>query len=130
MRLMCLLAAHLLQCWSSQCLHPVGDLLVSCFYIASLCKGFFFSLGIPSARSICPSSHCVWSQMPWRSRWIILLPWGFFCMNTLTNSTSSQNLWCRGSISPKPILVLPTYFLNFSIADLGYYEYKGYTSVV
>ena len=49
----------------------------------------------------------------------------------------SQNLWC-GSISPKVILVLPKYFLNFrfyvvelqSIVDLGRQGSKGYTSVI
>ena len=36
MGLMCLLIAHLVQCWSSLCLHPESRLLLSCFYIASL----------------------------------------------------------------------------------------------
>ena len=35
MGLMCLLAAHLLQYWSSLCLHLERRLLLSCFYIAS-----------------------------------------------------------------------------------------------
>ena len=59
-----------------------------------------------------PSSLCVWSQMPWRGRWIILLPQGFGTY-TFQNSTDSQNLWCRGSISPKVILFLPKYFSIF-----------------
>ena len=33
MRLMCLLAAHLLQCRSSLCLHPGSGLLLSCFSV-------------------------------------------------------------------------------------------------
>ena len=67
----------------------------------------------------------------------IVLPRSF-CTNTFKNSTDNQNLWCRGSISPKAILVLPKYFLYFrfyavglqSIADLGRYGSKGYITVV
>ena len=73
---MCLLVAHLLHCRSSLCLHPVSRLLLLCFYIASLslwrclwrgCRWEVFA----------PSSLCVWSQRPWRSRQMILLPQGF-----------------------------------------------------
>ena len=39
---MYLLVAHLLQCRSSLCLHPVRGLLLSCFYIASLWLRQFF----------------------------------------------------------------------------------------
>ena len=46
---MCLLAAHLLQCRSSLCLHPRSGLLLLCFDIASLQLRQFFE----QASSIC-----------------------------------------------------------------------------
>ena len=38
---MCLLAVHLLQCWRSLCLHPGNELLLLCFYTASLWLRWF-----------------------------------------------------------------------------------------
>ena len=73
---MYLLTAHLLQCRSSWCLHPLSRLLLSCFYIASLWLRWFFG-GDHTREKIAPSSLCVWSQMPWKSQRIIVLLWGF-----------------------------------------------------
>ena len=76
--LMCLLATHLRQCWSSLCLHPGSGLLLLCFYMASLWLLRFLWVG--RRRVVYALSFlCVWSQRPWRSRQIILLPLGFFC---------------------------------------------------
>ena len=76
MGLMCPLATHLLQCPSSLCLHPGSGLLPSCFYITSLWLRRF--LWVVRRRVVfAPSSLCVWSQRPWRSWQIILLPLGF-----------------------------------------------------
>ena len=97
-----------------KCLHPGSGILLSCFYIVSLWLWRFLWV---SHRWVvfAPSSLCAWSQKPWRNQQIILLPVGFyvFCMYTFKNSTNSQNLRCCGSISPKAILVLPKYLLNF-----------------
>ena len=49
---MCLLASHLLQCWSSLCLHPGSGLLLSCF-LYSIIMAAMVSLGRPWASSIC-----------------------------------------------------------------------------
>ena len=76
---------------------------------------------------IAPSYRCVWSQIPWRSRRIIVLLQSFLHEHLLEFG-DCQNLWHRGSISPKAILVLRKYFLYFrfyavasqSIVDLGY----------
>ena len=50
-----------------------------------------------------------------QSRQIILLPIDFFVVVfcTFKNSTDSQNLCGRGSISPEAILVLPKHVVNF-----------------
>ncbi len=73
---MCLLAAHLQQYRSSLCLHPESESLLLCFYIASLWLRRFIWVG--RWRVVFgPSFLCVWSQRPWRSRQIILLPRGF-----------------------------------------------------
>ena len=110
--LICLLSAHLLQCLSSLSLHPGSGLWLSCFYITSLWLQRFLWVGRRWV-VFAPYSPCVWNQRPWRSRRIILLSLGFFfCTYTCKDSTDSQNLWCRGSISPKVVLVLPKYFLN------------------
>ena len=74
---MCLLAAHLLQCLSRLCLHSESGLLLSCFYISSLWPRRFL-WGGRRWEEFAPSSLCVWSYMPWRSRQMILLPQGFF----------------------------------------------------
>ena len=77
MGIMCLLAANLLQCWSSLCLHPRSRLLLSCFYIASLWLRWF--LWVSCRRVVFPLAFlCVWSQRPWQSRQMILLPLGSF----------------------------------------------------
>ena len=73
---MCLFATHLLQCRSSLCLHPGNGLLLSCFYIASLWLRWFLWVGRERVL-LAPSFICVWTQRPWRSRQIILLPLGF-----------------------------------------------------
>ena len=40
-------------------------------------------------------------------------------MNTFKNSTDSLNLRCSGLISPKAILVLPKYLLNFGCSAVA-----------
>ena len=112
----CFLAAHLLKCQSSLCLHAGSRLLLSCFYIASLWLQQF--LWVSRRRVIlAPSFLCEWSQRLWRSRQIKLLPLGFFTY-TFKNSTDSQNLWRRWFISLKSMLFLPNYLLNF-----GFYAF-------
>ena len=111
MELIYLLVAPLTQCQSSLCFHRVSGLSLSCFYIASLWLRRF--LWRCRRRVFVLYSLCVWSQMPWRRRWIIGLLRGFFCTNIFQYSTDSQDLWYRGSISQKTFLVLPMYFLNF-----------------
>ena len=98
MELMCLLAAYLLQCQSSLCLHPGSGLLLLCFYMASLWPRQFLWVGCRRV-VFAPSFFCVWSQRPWQNQQIILLPQGF-CMYTIKNLTNSHNLWCE-SIIPK-----------------------------
>ena len=73
---MCLLAAHLQQCQRSLCFHPVSELLLLCFYVASLWLQCF-SLRDRRPELGAPSFPCVWSQMLWRSQHIIILPQGF-----------------------------------------------------
>ena len=74
---MCILVAHLLQCRSSLCLHPVSGLLLSCFYIANLLWLRRF-LWVGRTRVVFANSFlCVWNQRPGRSQQIILLPLGF-----------------------------------------------------
>ena len=80
-----LLAAHLQQCQSSLCLHLRSGVLLSCFYKASLWLRRFLWVGRKRV-VFAPSSLCVWSQRPWQSRQIILLPQGF-CTCTFKNST-------------------------------------------
>ena len=78
---MCLLEARLLQCQSSLCHYPGSGLLLLCFYIASL--WLRRSLWVGHGREVFPPSFlCVWSQKPWRSRQIILLPLGVFFAHT------------------------------------------------
>ena len=74
---MCLQVAYLLQCRSSLCLLPQTGLLLSCFYIASIWLRRFLWVGHRRV-VFTPSSLCVWSQRPRRSRQIILLHQGFF----------------------------------------------------
>ena len=76
MGLMCLLAVYLLQCRSSLCLHPENGLLLWCFYKASLWLRRFLS--VVRWREFALSFLCEWSQKPWLSRQIILLPVGFW----------------------------------------------------
>ena len=82
MGLMYLLAAHLLQCWSSVCLHPGSGLLLLGFYIASLWLRQFLWVGCRQV-VFTLSFVCVWSQRPWQSRQIILLPIGFLHVHLL-----------------------------------------------
>ena len=96
---------------SSQCLHLVSELLLSCFYAASLWLRRFLWIG-RRQEVFSSSSLCVWSQMPWRSRRTILLPQAFLYVHLL-EFDNSQNLWCYGSITLKAILVLPKYFFQF-----------------
>ena len=64
---MCLIAAQLLQSWSSLCLHSGSGLLLSCFYITSLRLWQF--LWVVRRRVVfSPSSLCVLSQKTWRNR--------------------------------------------------------------
>ena len=72
-----LLAAHLQQCQRSLCLHPVSELLLLCFYKASLWLRRFL-WGDHRLEAFAPSSRCVWSQRPWRNLQIILSSQGFF----------------------------------------------------
>ena len=74
---MCLVAAPLLQCRSSLCLHPGSRLLLSCFYIASLWL-WRFLLVCRRRVVFAPSFLCAWSQRHTRCRQIISLPLGFF----------------------------------------------------
>ena len=68
---MCLLAAHLLQCCCSLCLHSGSGLLLSGFYIASLCLRRFPWVG--HRREVyAPSFLCVWNQRPMKSLQIIV----------------------------------------------------------
>ena len=76
MWLMCLLAAHQLQCQSSSVSIWEADLL-SCIYIASLWLQRFLWVGRTQI-VFAPSFFCVWSQRPWQSQQIILLPVDFF----------------------------------------------------
>ena len=79
---MCLLAALVLKCRRSLCLHPGSGLLLSCFHIASLWLRRFLWVG---RRRVVfgPSSLSVWSQRPWQSRKIILLPLGLLHVHLL-----------------------------------------------
>ena len=82
MGLMCPLAAHLLQCRSSLCLHLGSELLLLCFFHSIIMAAtVFFLLGCKRVVFV-PFSLCVWSQRPWRSRQIILLPLVFFFART------------------------------------------------
>ena len=54
------------------CLHLVIELLLLCFYIASLWLRRFL-WGDRRREVLAPSSLCVWSQMPWRSLQITVL---------------------------------------------------------
>ena len=74
---MCLLAIHLLQYRSNLCLHQRAEFFFLCFYIASLRLRQFLWIGRKRV-VFAPSSLCVWSQRPWRSRQIIVLRQGFF----------------------------------------------------
>ena len=77
MGLMYFPAAHLLQCQSSLCFHPVIKLLLLYFYIASLwLRRFLWDDRRPEV--FAPSFLCVWSQTPWRSLQITVSPQGFF----------------------------------------------------
>ena len=82
---MCLLAAHLLRYRSSLCLHPGDGLLLPCFYIVSLWLRLFLRVGRRQV-VFAPSFLSVWSQRPWRSRQIILLPLSFLHVHL-------QELW-------------------------------------
>ena len=59
--------------WSSLCLHLENRLLLWCFYRASLWLRWFLLVGCRRV-VFAPSFLCEWSQRPWRSRQIILLP--------------------------------------------------------
>ena len=72
MRIMYLLAAHLLPCRSSLYINPMSGLLRSCFYITS------FLWGGRRREVFASSSLCVWSQKPWQSRRKMVLLQGFF----------------------------------------------------
>ena len=102
MGLICLLAAHLLQCWSNLSLHLESGLLLLCFYIALWLWQFLWV--VRRWVVFAPSSLCVWSQRLWRSLQIILLCQGFLHIHLL--EFGSLNLWCHGLISLKAILVL------------------------
>ena len=88
MGLICPLAAHLRQCQRSLCLHPVSKLLLLCFCIASSWL-WQFLWEDRRAEVFAPSSLCVWSQMPWRSLQIIVLPWQI----VKTCDVMNQFLW-------------------------------------
>ena len=76
MGLMYLLAAHLLKYRSILCPQLESGLLLSCFYIDLLWLRRFLWEGRRRV-VFAPSFVYVWSQMPWRSRQIIVLPRGF-----------------------------------------------------
>ena len=89
MGLMCLIVAHPLQCQSSLCLHPGSGLLLLCFYIASLWLQRFL-WGGRGWVVFTPTSLCVLSQRPWRSRQIILLLLRFLLIHLVECDGSSK----------------------------------------
>ena len=80
------------------------------------------------------------TQIPLRNQQTIVLSrdFFFFCTYSFDDSMDCQNLWCRGSISPKTVLIFPKNFLKFrsdlvekqSIINFGSYSSKSYASVV
>ena len=124
---MCLLAAHLLQCRSSLCLHPGSELLLSCFYIASLwLRQLLWALC--RRKVFAPSSLYVRSQMTWRS----------VALRFFARSTSRIRRIVKICDVMDRFLRNTKYFLYFRfyvdtsqcIVDLGRYGWKGYTAVV
>ena len=71
------LAEHQQQCQRSLCLYPVSELLLSCFYRASLWL-WQFLWGDHRLEVFAPSSLCVWIRMLWRNLQIKVSPRFFF----------------------------------------------------
>ena len=97
------------------------------------CDGFFWGGCRQEVFSL--SSLLIWSQMPWRIQWIILLPQGFFAW-------TPSRIWQIVKICDivdrffwKPFWFFLSIFLIFNfillgIVDLGHYSCKSYNSVV
>ena len=104
---MCLLAAHQL------------NVEVVCVSIrgADFYFRFLYNIIMAAAVSWVDSGRVIFKSyflsLKSQSRQIILLLLDFFGTYTFKNSTESQNLWHRGFISPKAILVLIKYVLSF-----------------
>ena len=120
MGLMSHLAVHLLQCQNSLCYHPGNELLLLCFYIASLWLPRFL-FGWPLASRIY-STIPLWMESKALAKSTNnIVACRFFCTYTFKNSTDNQSLWRCGSIPPEAILVLPKYVLNFGFYVVALY---------
>ena len=110
MGILCVLAVHLLQCRSSLLLHPVSGLLLLCFLYCIIIAQTV-SLGKPSSRSTCSIFSLCMESNAWEKS-INNSDASRISARTTSRIRRIVNIWFRGSISPKAILVLPKYFIK------------------